>query len=467
MLIQSLSPDGSLQELIDKGKPFSSRGTIKLSVIRDTARDGILDIKPLEYQRNFQADVEWQRLLVASVFDPLILIPEITMRVGANLPDDVDGENMDGLQRIGSIQAFYNGEITLPEIDSLENFYLPNEEEPVDIRNTSWKQLLSQFPLVAEFFNNYAMSVMIYGNISAVQAAHIFVNILNNNNDLNAQEKRQAIKSYVSRLVQRLARGIAGTQHKLFEDDGKSSYRCKNIGKADHTRLEVDKTVAELCYMIAKELELPKTGTTSNVITKFYQSASINFVEEFPFEKRLLDALDTIMKGFNATKRASAKFLSLKEIRNLAFIISQLKKDKVKIDPAKFFDLYIDTLVDLKDKKYISSSDLTQTPYQLVMRGNQGSDTMTAINMIKSKMAELMDEDDPAVLDIDPRVSFPKETVAKKFDEQEGKCALCGEPMEFDTCHGDHIKPRSLGGRTEEYNCQATHSDCNIKKSNS
>lgn len=63
---------------------------------------------------------------------------------------------------------------------------------------------------------------------------------------------------------------------------------------------------------------------------------------------------------------------------------------------------------------------------------------------------------------------------------QEGRCAICGEPMprgRFDAPHAtvwkkkrpsfDHIRPRNKGGGDESDNLQLAHAGCNWRKGDS
>jgi 5-methylcytosine-specific restriction endonuclease McrA len=69
----------------------------------------------------------------------------------------------------------------------------------------------------------------------------------------------------------------------------------------------------------------------------------------------------------------------------------------------------------------------------------------------------------------------------KLFDElwlkQDGRCAICGEPMprgRFDVPHAtvwkkrrptfDHIRPRAKGGMDDTENLQLAHAHCNKRK---
>lgn len=63
---------------------------------------------------------------------------------------------------------------------------------------------------------------------------------------------------------------------------------------------------------------------------------------------------------------------------------------------------------------------------------------------------------------------------------QEGRCAICGEPMpqgRYDVPHAtvwkkrratfDHIRPRKKGGTDDPANLQLAHAECNWTKSDS
>ena len=50
------------------------------------------------------------------------------------------------------------------------------------------------------------------------------------------------------------------------------------------------------------------------------------------------------------------------------------------------------------------------------------------------------------------------------YEQQNHKCAICGEEFEYSEMHGDHITPWSRGGKTIRENCQMLCRDCNLKK---
>lgn len=61
---------------------------------------------------------------------------------------------------------------------------------------------------------------------------------------------------------------------------------------------------------------------------------------------------------------------------------------------------------------------------------------------------------------------FEKDDMLTKYHEQNGKCAICGDPFAFEDMQGDHRVPWSKGGKTEYSNLDMLCVPCNIKKSN-
>jgi len=453
-------------KLVPKNDHTKSRiSTFKINELRLATQNGLLDLAPPEYQRLFQAAPEWQQQLVASIFHDLYQIPEMAMRTGKGINGYL-GEMMDGLQRLGSIFAFMNGDIVLPKNDFLEFFQVDPEEEPVDLRGCSWLELTRNHPDVADYMRNYKLRFQVYENITSVKAGEIFVDILNNSNDLNAQQKRQAIFSYVSRMVQRIVRGVLADNkpHKMFALENEDKHTLKYIN-ANNTTLKVDQTLAELIYMMNVSIaDLQSTGTTNNTITKFYREAGQKFMDSWPKEARLKKTLSTVYEGVIQSGHAR-RIMDLKEWRNYAFLVSEQLRLKRNVQPIAFLNLYLDAVQALKDKSLINSdTHETKTPYQHFMGGNDGLNTRTTLNLVIDKMSELSDGSE--VDELDQKRMFSRDDAKTLYQQQKGVCALCNKDMgEFGShVEVDHIVDWILGGKTELENGQATHRSCNRRK---
>lgn len=61
---------------------------------------------------------------------------------------------------------------------------------------------------------------------------------------------------------------------------------------------------------------------------------------------------------------------------------------------------------------------------------------------------------------------FDERTKATIYEQQGGKCAICGKSFDISEMHADHKKAWSKGGKTVAENCQMLCVDCNLKKSN-
>ena len=59
---------------------------------------------------------------------------------------------------------------------------------------------------------------------------------------------------------------------------------------------------------------------------------------------------------------------------------------------------------------------------------------------------------------------FSKETQLKVWYLQDKKCAICGDELSLVDAEADHKVEHSLGGLTEESNCQMIHKDCHKEK---
>lgn len=66
------------------------------------------------------------------------------------------------------------------------------------------------------------------------------------------------------------------------------------------------------------------------------------------------------------------------------------------------------------------------------------------------------------------RMPTPEDVPINRYDIYErdnGTCRLCGEPVDKDNFHLDHIVPRLLGGVHRPENVQIAHPACNVRKS--
>ena len=96
---------------------------------------------------------------------------------------------------------------------------------------------------------------------------------------------------------------------------------------------------------------------------------------------------------------------------------------------------------------------------------------------IEGETAKLMADNDVTdkpgiysyILDRDERHlnirNFDKAMRRSAYERQAGKCLACGDKFDISEMQGDHIKPWSKGGPTNEDNCQMLCGPCNRRKS--
>ena len=108
---------------------------------------------------------------------------------------------------------------------------------------------------------------------------------------------------------------------------------------------------------------------------------------------------------------------------------------------------------------------------------NEHKDDKLDRDEVENRVKKLMADDEVQkksgvyeyVLTGDERVlglrTFEDNVGRTKYEQQKGKCAICGKPFLIEEMHGDHIKPWSKGGKTIPNNCQMLCTTDNLKKS--
>ena len=409
-----------------------------------------MNFSPKEYQRFFRASNEWQQQFIKSFFATNIIIPEFCFRFGENIPLDFKSEIMDGQQRATSIIRFIDNKISLPEDEDLEFFNLGDDYD-YDLRGKHYRNLPNE---VRDYFLAYEMSAQVYIDLSAEEAGDRFVHVLNNHTGLNKQEKRQAITSKMSRYVQEKSRF---NPYKVFQTKA-GGVHLKFIHKGEHTKLDVDKTLAEIIYCVMSD-QYKSKGVQGGAIDEFYKNQSRNFQNEFK-----TGHIDKVMNFVNQSMRGvpmAKEMISYKPFRNYCVMVSQMIKSRNKIDPINFMNAYIQTIINLK-KPELRADGLTATPYELRMRGNGKEDTCVTFDLLWKEMSLVTYES----TQLDEQRTFPRDVVKQAYFEQDGICAICGTRMpEFgEDIHGDHVLLYKDGNPTSPDNCDAVHASCNLRK---
>ena len=107
-------------------------------------------------------------------------------------------------------------------------------------------------------------------------------------------------------------------------------------------------------------------------------------------------------------------------------------------------------------------------PFNELFGGKNPNAIRTIFQVLDKELKDR--KDDFGIIEIDPRETFTRSDILKKWQEQDGKCYYTGEPIEEDDLAGDHDIPRSWGiargGVTEYKNLVITSLYHNNKKGN-
>ena len=158
----------------------------------------------------------------ASDDDNPILIPEIALRYHET-DDGLFIEVMDGCQRTTTATRYMEGLFELPNNPAISAFELNGNV--YNLVGMTFPDIQRKYPAVADWILTKKIHCQIYVNISDLHAAHVFVKVLNNSNELKPQEKRNAIRSFLSKFIRSTARTNA---HELFALETNGS-DCKYV----------------------------------------------------------------------------------------------------------------------------------------------------------------------------------------------------------------------------------------------
>lgn len=190
--------------------------TVELWTVQDildciNSPNNKIQIQPPEFQRDFVAPTEWSQNLIQSVYEGassnLIhfrkLSDEKTEKVGFKY------QCLDGLQRISSLMDFVNNKF--PDLDGKFFRELSKSKK--------------------EKFLSYAFVLFVYlETMTDEEAGETFCRI-NNANDLNDQEKNNAIPGYVSQVIRSQSRtGEMGEKLPIFQTYIDNKETRRNMG---------------------------------------------------------------------------------------------------------------------------------------------------------------------------------------------------------------------------------------------
>ena len=472
-----------ISENLEANQIPKSQNSVKVSI--DYLNSSDIDLSPREYQREKVASYKWKVDLIKTLLiNKHFQIPSIHIRVFRNKEGiPVKFEIPDGQQRLSSILDFVNNEFKLPED-------FPKVDGKYEINGMRFREIVNKYPALRNQILNYGISVTFYDYFTDEMVSDLFVNILNNTNNLNPQEIRNAIRSSLSSYVRNTSRN-GDSIHELF-----SRYIDKPNTVDERTywkyfskkfplgRMEGDEWLAELIYLYMKGMS---SVVTQKNLTDFYEATATeignidgwNFKSklsstDFPnLEKDINRLLNIGVKIMKAGEHKQERFNRVFSLFAILFADEMMTRyNSLNFDEAKYvnqlfktYDKWMDSNVYLGKKQADGKTDMT--PFNKLFGGKNSNVFKTAYMIVEN---EITNPNDWGFVELDPKRTFSKNDIQKRLAENGGVCDYTGEPLSFEDAVGDHYIPHSwgvsLGGITEYSNLAVTTKFHNLKKLN-
>jgi len=391
-----------------------------------------------EYQRGAVWNVSKQQLLMDSMLRGYD-IPKIYL-AQTHESGQYDWEVVDGQQRITAVLKFLS-----------DGFPLGKVSQDLKIHGDLSGRLYSELPSQSQqALGMFTFDVMEIRDHSEYEVRHLFRR-LQEGVSLNAAEKRNAFQGGMRDFIADL-----GTNHKVFPLTKYNSARYGWHDLVAHvTRLELNDDEADVA---AKDLEI------------MYE-----FNLKFdPYGKKAV----AIKKNLNYLSRVLSSPTPEMDIKwgfvDLYWLISRMSMEYVIKDrESEFRQLYIDfeqarretVIDDLFDRTEDDpwSKDLFDYIQAFQREGNKRDNIRKRHEVYTHLSLDILGN----LIPLDPQRSFNKTERSVIWRRAEGNCAKCGEFIDLDDMHADHIVPHSNGGKTSLDNAQSLCARCNLQKSDS
>jgi hypothetical protein len=464
-------------------EPTSQHGDVSVQFLKD-AQGVSLETGAREYQREKVAKLDWKQAIILTIISKSYArIPQIHIRVQPTEGGDFKFEIVDGQQRVTTVLDFINGKFKLPTDD--ESYII----DGMNCCGMGIKQIKDKFPKLYSKILEYRISCLWYENLEDDMVSDLFVNILNNVNDMKEQEIRNAVRGLLSSYIRDTAR--FEDMHDLFERQtiitDKKGNKKKDVLKyyspsfALRGRMEVDEWLSEIIFLKKHGFE---NGVTPAGLTKWIkdvQKGSGEFTSKVKFnkfKKEIDELLDFSYKVITSVDKVHKEKLSPWLSMILVLYADSLRNQSYTIDvkkyTTKFFEVYR-RWSDEKLKLYMNETMLNgnqMQPFKDLFGGKNKNAIGTICYVLdKEKNAgknQFGDVESFGLLALDPKETFSEAQILQKWEEQDGKCFFTGEELERNDLAGDHYIPRSWGiakgGVTEYHNLVVTSKGLNLKK---
>ena len=463
----------------DRSNSVSFRTSLRIEnlIEESAANKQTLVTDPREYQREKVSSLSWKQGLFRTILnDKIAKIPEVHLRsLPANEYLPYLLEVLDGQQRITAILDYIAGKYSLGTgLDAVCGFNVDGfrwPELPIEVKN---------------HILNYRLTAVVYVNITNDVASNMFVNVLNNTNVMNPQEKRNAMRGPLAEYIRNTAR-FKNTRHELFSRDadtrkdheGEEVMRHFNL-KFGVGRMQADEWLAQLFYLTKKGWT---TGISQAAVTKWYASTNAEGgdyqsegSDKWQKDKKTIDTI--LNESYRLIK--SVDPLNKMRLSNMVTLVlslyyQELKERYLKVDMKTYTDKFFQVYEDWScPKKELYRGKLQHDQTKVLgqfkgLFGGKGSNAMKTIHDVLELNVDENNLSEWGIIRLDSTRDFTEDQKYLQWKKQGGKCYFTGQEIEFEDAVADHNIPHAWGidkgGVTSEENLIVTNQYHNSKKS--
>lgn len=392
----------------------------------------------LELAPPFQRKPVWSQKNKSFLIDTILRqlpVPEIYIQVRTDAEGNTEYIVVDGQQRIRSILEFIEGEYSLLEDECPHYADKSFQDLPSPVKRDFW-----DYPIVTRELKTE----------SEAEVKNIFLRLNKYVVPLNRQELRNA--TYGGHFIH-VANRIAD------EDDFWADNRI--VTPSQIKRMIDAEYISELFIAMIHGIQKKE----QDAIDGFYKMYDETFTDREDWVKKF-KATENRIEGIFGAEMGSTRWRRKPDFYSLFLAVYELSKDYYF--PEDRFEDIRDALVEFASEVDLQTKRKNRTKGEGLVQDYVSNVTLATTNReTRFRRYEIVRElVIPHLVARDRRRSFTEEERRIKWAmSKERKCAICGEPVEWENYQLDHTKPHSKGGRTELRNSQITHKSCNLKKS--
>ncbi len=444
----------TVSQLMEMGAQFQKDRKINISTDTKTVRelyelylDGKLVLQDW-FQRGFHWDHNKKVMLIHTLLNTPKLLTEVVFFI------DNDGKYYvaDGQQRLTSIFNFLDGNYDYTGADlEPSTLYYGVKYGTKDFQKCSDK--LKNTPIKTTEIDNYGLD----GDKINILKSYVFMK-WNNGSNLNAAELRGGLYSTVNALIKPLVEDMddntkqALILSKKFGRNRINELYERLIYHMMQKDLVRDPTPKQL-LSIHGDKDIDNEQQNINRILKTLTSAVVDYRNSHKIYQAGTTSLRDVMVA--AIKlRKMGRLVTMDDMKN--YVISTMLKLNNVFARNKKFVVYQKADMDNMDEQV--NKEWYQPYFRFFGRGQDGH-TIRRVKFLVDNVNNFVE-----ITERDKTRNFPQDMQVRVLNNQDNKCAMCGEHLTMSDAEADHILEHSKGGLTEESNLQMLHKECHKEK---